>query len=292
MLMKRTVLIVILAMCCGLSAFGQTSLTLGQHTYSIYTGAQAASSTLAYGSNVTNGHLLVGYFVWSVGTFSSVTDSQGSWTACGSSYVDTADGFTGAIYYRVSTASAADTVSLNFTGTFTGHTLVAIAEFSGQGASPCDPGIGNNNASSTTWTSTSFTTAANNVMVFGGCNGNNSNTPNSSNFTDIDTHNAFDTAYTNLTTTQSTTLTMTISVASAAVCVISGFKAASQPSGTPRGKPIIFGGLFQTEYYAANTASRRGRQLSIPYGPAISRRFVDAVQPSGGAATRNTPTVQ
>jgi hypothetical protein len=138
-----------------------------QHTF-------AEASAKAFASNVTSGNLLI----CSVNnqtqgtTVTGIADSQGSYTAIVSNS-SAAAGYA-AMYYRLATATGADTVTITWSGTAL-NPNISIEEWSGnKSSSPVDKStsaVGNTGTAASSGATATLTNAADLAFGYISCNG-------------------------------------------------------------------------------------------------------------------------
>ena len=127
-------------------------------------GVSFLSTSLSFPSNVTAGNLLVALIWTQSGSAitSSVTDTQGNtWTkAIGPTQRRQ-------LWYTVAGSSGANTITYSGTATF--MTMTAIAEYSGNSASPLDStASAGDHIGSTTWDTGTVTITSSNGLIVGG----------------------------------------------------------------------------------------------------------------------------
>jgi len=142
-MMRR--LFLTLTLICGLASPAFAAWAEVQTFIETSTGGTGTTHTLAYGSNVTAGNLLVCFTRMSDpgADFTSVTSDAGadSWTQVTDSD-QVGNGFQTAMYYYVADESEALTVTTTYSAVIGGRAL-ACAEYSGLDAAPFDTSNGN-----------------------------------------------------------------------------------------------------------------------------------------------------
>ena len=241
------------------------AITLTQSTQVAATGS-ATTSVIAYGSNVAGTSLLVAVAYYGANTTCTFTDDNGgSWSTLGP-FWDSGIGQAIAIGYAANHGAGATTVTATY-GVSSSFRTLQISEWAGAATtSVLDTNTtGQHNATSTTPSDASMSTAINGELVVGGCGGGAGNAATAgTGFTVVQTDavNGIFSEYQVQTTAGSISCAYNISPSQTTVTISAAFKPAGGAAGG--GRPVTPGRTWQRRYRHRQTRPSSPPDVTLP----------------------------